>query len=85
MPKKVYHLLCALLFAGGAFAQSEPQFTQYMYNKYLFNPAYAGSQDGFEFGLLHRSQYVGLSEPMISTQGFDFNIPLNSISSGIGL
>lgn len=67
------------------YSQSEPQFTQYMYNKYLFNPAYAGSSDGLEVSALHRSQYVGLSNKFIASQGFNFNIPVYSISSGIGI
>jgi type IX secretion system PorP/SprF family membrane protein len=66
-------------------AQSEPQFTQHMYNRYLFNPAYAGSNDAIEFSLLHRSQYVGLSGTYIATQAFNFNAPITVASSGIGL
>ena len=85
MFRNLYVLLSVSLFTASAFAQSEPQFTQDMYNKYLFNAAYAGSQEGFEFSLLHRSQYVGLADKAISTEGFNFNIPLNSISSGIGV
>lgn len=66
-------------------AQTEPQFTQYMYNRYLFNPAYSGSLNGFEVSLLHRSQYVSLADRMIATQGFNFNIPVAAISSGLGI
>src|SRR5208282_4452517 len=66
-------------------AQSEPQFTQYMYNKYLFNPAYAGSRDDAEFSALYRTQYVELTDRPISTEGFNFNLPVNAVSSGIGL
>lgn len=66
-------------------AQSEPQHTQYMYNRYLFNPAYAGSNNAIEFSLLHRSQYVGLSSTFIATQAFNFSAPITVASSGIGL
>lgn len=66
-------------------AQSEPQFTQYMYNRYLFNPAYAGSEESVEFALLHRSQYVGLTSKAVATQGFNFNMPIYAISSGVGI
>lgn len=65
--------------------QSEPQFTQYMLNKYLVNTAYAGSSGGLDVSLLYRNQYVGLNNQSISSQGFNFNIPLQSISSGIGV
>lgn len=69
----------------GVNAQSEPQFTQYMYNKYLFNPAYAGSEDALEISALHRSQYVGLANRFIASQGLNVNIPVYAISSGIGI
>ncbi len=66
-------------------AQTEPQFTQYMYNRYLVNPAYAGGEDALEFSLLHRSQYVGLATRAIASQGFNFNLPVYAISSGLGI
>src|SRR5690606_34240445 len=78
-------LLFLLVFPSYVFSQTEPQFTQYMYNRYLFNPAYAGSEDAVEVGLLHRSQYVGLNSRMISTQGFTINLPVYAIQSGIGI
>jgi type IX secretion system PorP/SprF family membrane protein len=56
-----------------------------MYNKLLFNPAYAGSKDVAEFNGLYRTQYVGLSERATQTAYLGFNMPIYSISSGIGL
>jgi len=41
-------------------AQQDPQYTQYMYNMNVVNPAYAGSYEGIAIGLLYRSQWVGL-------------------------
>ena len=41
-------------------AQQDPQYTQYMYNMNIINPAYAGSFDGIAIGALYRSQWVGL-------------------------
>jgi type IX secretion system PorP/SprF family membrane protein len=56
-----------------------------MYNRYLFNPAYAGSNDAGEVSAIYRAQYVGLASKAISSQGFNFNIPVYTISSGVGL
>lgn len=80
-------LVLAFFFLTGlsAYAQPEPQFTQYMYNRFLFNPAYAGSGDALEARLLHRSQYTGLTSRWIATQGFNFSLPIYSISSGVGV
>ncbi|MDX1277611.1 type IX secretion system membrane protein PorP/SprF [Oceanihabitans sediminis] len=57
--KKLYIIL-AFLFVAQIHAQQDPQYTQYMYNMNVVNPAYAGSYDGLAVGLLYRSQWVGL-------------------------
>jgi type IX secretion system PorP/SprF family membrane protein len=45
----------------GGFAQQDPQFTQYMYNMSIINPAYAtGELDVLNLGGLYRSQWVGM-------------------------
>ena len=85
MKVKVYFFLFFSMLYAGLRAQTEPQYTQYMYNRYLMNPAYAGSEDAIEVALLHRSQYVALASRFIATQGFNFNMPIYAASSGIGL
>src|SRR5690625_7865929 len=42
------------------FAQQEPQYTQYMYNTQIINPAYSGNRKMLSFGLLYRTQWVGI-------------------------
>lgn len=78
-------ILTLILWTGRASGQSEPQYSQYMYNRLLVNPAYAGSKDAVEFNGLYRTQYVGLSERATQTAFLGFNMPIYSISSGIGL
>lgn len=82
---RFYISLIMVCSVGRLSAQLEPQFTQYMYNRALFNPAYAGSSDALEFSLVHRSQYVNLAGRAIASQGFNFNMPVYAIHSGIGL
>ncbi len=48
------------MFVAQMQAQQDPQYTQYMYNMNVVNPAYAGSFDGVAIGALYRSQWVGL-------------------------
>ncbi|MBU2927024.1 PorP/SprF family type IX secretion system membrane protein [Winogradskyella psychrotolerans] len=38
--------------------QQDPQYTQYMYNMNIVNPAYAGSRENLSFGLLYRNQWT---------------------------
>jgi type IX secretion system PorP/SprF family membrane protein len=78
-------MFLSALYAGEAMAQLEPQFSQYMYNKQLFNPAYAGSADAIEANALYRTQYVGVATRATQTEYLGFNMPLYKISSGIGI
>lgn len=38
-------LLIAISLSKNAFAQQDPQYSQYMFNQMVLNPAYAGSKD----------------------------------------
>ena len=81
-----YTLFLAVMIIGSTcYGQSEPQYSHYMYHRQLVNPAYVGSMDAVEFDLLYRTQYVGLSDRVTSTQYMGFNMPLAAISSGVGL
>lgn len=41
-------------------AQQEVRYTQYMFNKLVFNPGYAGSRDGLSFTGIGRYQWVNI-------------------------
>ena len=43
-------------------AQQDPQYTQYMYNLNVINPAYAGSKESLSITALYRSQWVGIAD-----------------------
>jgi len=54
-------LTIALLASWNSTAQQDPQFTQYMYNQNIINPAYAtGNKEEINLGGLYRTQWVGL-------------------------
>lgn len=60
--KKIYiitFLLGVLLFQE-VNAQQDPQYTQYMYNMNVVNPAYAGSKESLSITALYRKQWSGL-------------------------
>ena len=52
-------LLVLLAFADMK-AQQDPQYTQYMYNMNIVNPAYAGSKENISFGMLYRKQWANI-------------------------
>lgn len=43
-------------------AQQDPQYTQYMYNMNVVNPAYAGSKESLSLTGLYRNQWTGLDD-----------------------
>ncbi len=57
--KKITSLVF-LLISFSAFAQQDPLFSQYMFNKLALNPAYAGSREILTIDLLDRYQWVGI-------------------------
>lgn len=72
-----------LLTLLDAQAQQDPQYTQYMYNMNVINPAYAGSKENLSFGLLYRKQWVEI-EDAPTTLTFSGSSPVGK-NVGIGL
>ena len=76
----IYHIaaLLSLMFLSlQSHAQQDPQFTQYMYNMSVINPAYATAEEGIlNLGGLYRTQWVGL-EGAPSTGSFFAHTPIN--------
>ncbi|MBC7743483.1 MAG: type IX secretion system membrane protein PorP/SprF [Flavobacterium sp.] len=77
-----------------ATAQQDPQFSQYMFNSLIINPAYAGYKEELNVSLLHRNQWVGLpgspkSQTIIIDGAFFSNnnvgLGLSIINDKIGL
>lgn len=62
--KFVYTLLFFILVVINVkvFAQQTPVFSQYMFNKFLINPAIAGSEGYTAFNLTVREQWLGLKD-----------------------
>jgi type IX secretion system PorP/SprF family membrane protein len=78
-----------LAFAGftmvlGLSAQQDPQFTQNMFNRMAVNPAFAGASEAICGTILARPQWMGFTGAP-TTNLFSFDMPINSISSGVGL
>lgn len=58
--KKHIWILLLTNAALSALAQQDPQYTHYMYNMNIVNPAYAGSADAMQIGVLGRRQWLGV-------------------------
>ncbi len=77
----IYHKIAALIsltfLSLQSIAQQDPQFTQYMYNMSVINPAYATAEEGIlNLGGLYRTQWVGV-EGAPKTGSFFAHTPLS--------
>jgi len=82
--KNLVLIVTMCLMSIGLFGQQEGQFTQFMYNKLSFNPAYAGATESLCLTGLYRNQWMGL-EGSPNSQLISFNAPLSNNRVGLGL
>lgn len=82
---RLLFLWLMIVSCNAVVAQYTPAFSHNYFNKLLTNPAYAGSAEGVELNLLHRSQYVNVANKAVSSQYFGFSMPIYALKSGIGL
>mgnify|MGYP006086144031 FL=1 len=77
-------VILSILLSLGSFAQQDFQNSQYMFNLFSINPAYAGSNDALSINVSHRSQFVGF-EGAPNTQQFSIHAPVTKKKIGLGL
>lgn len=81
----VFLALGFLLFLNESRAQQDPQYTQYMYNMNVVNPAYAGSRGTLSFGLLGRTQWTSI-DGAPKTLTFNTHAPIGkNVGAGISV
>lgn len=71
-------------FLPPLYAQQDPQYTQYMYNTTMINPAYAGSRGTLNVFGMYRTQWVGL-EGAPKTANISISTPLGDSGLGLGV
>jgi type IX secretion system PorP/SprF family membrane protein len=69
--KKLVYILFFVITEQISFGQQLPLYSQYLYNKFLINPAVAGSDGYTSLNLTARKQWLGLSG---SPQTFSFSV-----------
>lgn len=80
----IFTATLGLCITGAAFAQQDPQLTQYMFDRLSVNPAVAGTTGQLCATGIFRQQWSGF-EGAPKTGLFNAHMPINKISSGIGL
>lgn len=84
--KKIILFLTVFFFLTKASAQQDPEYTQYMYNMSVVNPAYATATESvLNLGTLYRTQWVGaVGAPKTLT--FFGHMPVNKkVELGVSL
>jgi type IX secretion system PorP/SprF family membrane protein len=61
MIKKILNFVCLYLVVHLAFSQQKAQFSQYMNNFYIINPAAGGTDDYTDLRASYRSQWLGMN------------------------
>src|ERR1035437_3576786 len=81
--KKLTLLTMILAVCGSLFSQQEPQYTLYMLNPFLTNPALAGTNNYYQIRTNHRFQWTGLKDAPI-TNSISAYGPHSTKSMGYG-
>jgi type IX secretion system PorP/SprF family membrane protein len=78
------------IMTGTVSAQQDPEFTQFMFNKMYYNPAYAGVEGITHFNMLVRSKWTGYASTFDgpggapNTQVVTMSSPIYKLKSGFG-
>ncbi|UKJ09013.1 type IX secretion system membrane protein PorP/SprF [Solitalea lacus] len=76
--KKILLTIVIAIFVVCVHAQQRPQYTLYMQNNYILNPAIAGIEDYYDLKLSYRSQWVGL-EAAPKTGYLSYQMPIGDV------
>lgn len=83
--RRIITYIFLLCFAGSMnlFGQQLPQYSQYMFNDFVINPAIAGTHDYYQIRTNHRFQWVGMDDPPL-TNSIAFYGPHAKMDMGFG-
>lgn len=84
MRRKIWLISCMIVAASLKLTgQQLPQFSQYMFNDFVLNPAIAGINDYYQIRTNHRFQWVGMTDPPL-TNSIAFYGPDSRLNMGYG-
>lgn len=83
---KQYILFLLMLLGFDLFAQQDAQYTQYMFNGLVINPAYAGNKGIFNINGVYRDQWAGIDgAPRTMTISVDGPIYKKTMALGLDI
>ena len=81
-----YMIACIVILLNNSklFAQTEPMYSQYMYNMLGVNPAYAGNREALSLNFFQRNQWVGIKgAPKTTSISMDQSFKQGKLGWGI--
>ncbi len=81
--KKILFLFILSLATTGVFAQQENHYTMFMYNKLMYNAAFAGAREVPTVTALYRNQWISVNGAPTSAL-LNFDTPLGKTRASIG-
>ncbi len=81
--KQLYVFVSFFLVSSGIYAQQDPLYTQFFFNKMAYNPGYAGSFESPTLVAAYRNQWMGL-EGAPNTQVLSYNQRILNNRVGLG-
>lgn len=84
MNKSVYIIIVSIFLSLFTYAQSDALYSQYMFNQFTVNPAYAGSRDALSTVLLYRNQWTGVDNAP-KTINFSAHSPFHKKNVALGM
>lgn len=79
-----YIFYISLLISAKAFGQFDAIYSQYAFNQFAVNPAYAGTRDAINVNLVARNQWVGI-EGAPQSQNFSMHTPASNYNLAWGV
>ncbi|MEM0999378.1 MAG: type IX secretion system membrane protein PorP/SprF [Bacteroidota bacterium] len=83
MKVRLLHIVLLIVLALPAFAQQDPMYSQYMFNRLVLNPAYAGARAQMSVVALARRQWIDI-EGGPRSETFSVHTPTADERHGLG-
>lgn len=81
---RILTVIAFVLMSFTGLGQQDAIYSQYMFNPFAINPAYAGSRDAINVVLINRNQWIGL-EGAPNTQTLSGHVPMNKNNLAWGM
>ncbi|MFT5512075.1 MAG: type IX secretion system PorP/SprF family membrane protein [Bacteroidia bacterium] len=80
---KLYALLALIIASANVYAQQVPLYSQYYFNKFIYNPALTGHSGSTQASLIGRNQYTGIDGFQTAAATIDGQVSDGKVGLGL--